>query len=306
MESGINFHRKIGIEIEFVAPIVGRGTNQDVQALLAQVLTNQGIQSCARGYTPRPLPPHCQLAVEHDTSLRDESRYRGLAWSKLEVKTAPMLWDEVEQVLPRALDVIRYVGARVNGSCGLHVHHHLPEATSKPQVVRNLQHLWWRFWPVMYGVVPPSRLTNTYCRPPRLVEATVFDRCTTYASLREKISRMERYCGLNLTNLASPERMTVEWRLHSGTTDWNKIRPWVLATQRWVDHAVRRSCHFKHESVSNSQAGLNALLTTTGLRSNSRIYRKVGKDLREVGKYLLKRWKHFNAESVSKATAHAA
>ena len=76
-----------GIEIEFVAPIIGRGTNQDVQALLAQILTNQGIQSCSRGYTHQPLPSDCQLAVEHDTSLQDESRYRGLSWSKLEVKT---------------------------------------------------------------------------------------------------------------------------------------------------------------------------------------------------------------------------
>ncbi len=58
---------------------------------------------------------------------------------------------------------------------------------------------------------------------------------------------MERYHGLNLINLANRERMTVEWRIHGGTTDWSKIRPWVLATQRWVEHAVKRSCHFKEE-----------------------------------------------------------
>ena len=41
-------------------------------------------------------------------------------------------------------------------------------------------------------------------------------------------------------------------------------------------------------------------------RCRSRIYRKVEKDLREVGKYLLKRWKQFNSTRDSKAAAHAA
>ena len=122
----------------------------------------------------------------------------------------------------------------------------------------------------------------------------MFDHCTMYASLCGKLRGMERFHGLNLINLANRERMTVEWRIHGGTTDWSKIRPWVLATQRWVEHSVKRSCHFKLDPVSNTQAGLNALLVTTGLKSNSRIYRKVAKDLRQVGKYLLKRWKHFN------------
>jgi Putative amidoligase enzyme len=294
VESNINPNRKIGIEIEFVAPIIGTGTNRDVQELIANVLTQSGIQAVSRGYSRHPLPRGVQIAVEHDASLQDESKYRGLSWSKLEVKTSPMLWDEVESVLPKTLDIIRYVGARVNASCGLHVHHHFPEAQERPEVVRNLQHLWWRFHKVMYGVVAPSRQSHMYCRPPRIDDAKQFDNCRTYESLNRKLYREERYTGLNLSNLANPGRMTVEWRLHGGTTDWSKIRPWVLATQRWVEHSVKRSCHFKPEPVSNTQAGLNALLVTTGLRSNSRIYRKVDKDLRQVGKYLLQRWKQFN------------
>ncbi len=305
VESQVNASRKIGIEIECVVPIVGSGTNRDVQELLAQVLSNQGIQSCSRGYTQQPLPATCQLAVEHDASLHDESKYRGLSWSKIEVKTAPMLWDEVERVLPPALDMIRYLGARINASCGLHVHHHLPEAEERPEVVRNLQHLWWRFHRVIFGLVPSSRLTNTYCRPPQRDDATRFDNCRSYPSLCGKLHLLDRYHGLNLTNLGNRDRMTVEWRMHGGTTDWEKIRPWVLATQRWVEHAVKRSCHFKPEPVANTQVGLNALLVTTGLKSNSRIYRKVDKDLRQVGKYLLKRWKQFNCPRDSKAAAAA-
>ena len=295
MQASINHDRKIGIEIEVVVPIIGVGENRDVQRLIAEVLTNHGIQSSTRGYTHQPVPAGSKFAIEHDVSLRDESKYAGLRWSKIEAKTAPMIWDEVEQVLPPALDIIKYVGARANYSCGLHVHHHLPEAEQRPEVVRNLQHLWWRFHPVMYGLVPPSRKSNQYCHPPQQSDAKTYDGAYSYASLCRELYRVGRYQGLNLSNVANRDRMTVEWRIHSGTTDWSKIKAWVLATQRWTEHAVKRSCHLKAESVANSQQGLNSLLTTTGLKPNSRIYSKVDKELRQVGRFLLKRWQHFNS-----------
>ena len=80
MESKIT-NRKIGIEIEVVLPIIGSGDNADVQRLLAEVLSNQGIRSVARSYTHRDVPAGCKLAIEHDVSLRDESKYAGLRWS---------------------------------------------------------------------------------------------------------------------------------------------------------------------------------------------------------------------------------
>lgn len=286
--------RLLGVEIECVIPIVGRGENLDVQNLLAEVLSNQGIRAAARQYSHAPVPPGCKLAVEHDSSLRDESRYAGLRWSKIEVKTTPMTYRELERVLPAALDIINYFGARINPSCGLHVHHHLPEVRERPQVVKSLQHLWWRFHPVMYGLVAPSRRSNTYCFPPRREDARHYDRCNTYDLLARTVNDASRYNGLNLTNLSNRERCTVEWRIHQGTTDWQKISAWVLATQRWVEHAVTRSCHFRDEPMPNTREGINALLVTTGLKGNSRIYPKVDKELRKVGKYLLRRWKGFN------------
>lgn len=305
MESQIT-NRLIGIEIECVVPIIGAGDNRDVQNLIAEVLTNQGIRTTSRSYTHQPVPSGCKLAIEHDMSLRDESKYAGLRWSKIEAKTMPMTWVQVEEILPRALEIIRYCGARVNHSCGLHVHHHLPEVVEKPQVVRSLQHFWWRYYQVLYGLTAPSRLSNTYCYPPQRADATQYDDCHSYTRLRHVLRQVNRYNGLNLTNLANSERLTVEWRIHGGTVDWDKIKAWVLATQRWTEHSVARSCHYKPEPMPNTQAGLNALLVTTGLKGNSRIYRKVDKELRQVGKYLLRRWKHFNLPSEFKGEAAAA
>src|SRR6478752_2100128 len=90
LKATVNDERWIGCEMECVCPIVGHGESRDVQELLANVLTQQGIRAIARGYTNSPLPEGCQVAVEHDSSLRDESRYPGVRWAKIEVKTAPM------------------------------------------------------------------------------------------------------------------------------------------------------------------------------------------------------------------------
>lgn len=306
MEADINLTRKIGIEIEIVVPIIGRGESIDVQSLIAQVLTNQGMPAVARGYTQQDVPDGCLFTVEHDMSLRDESRYAGLRWSRIELKTAAVNWPEIERVLPPALEIIKYVGARVNVSCGLHVHHHLPEALERPTVVRNLQHFWWRFHEVLFGLVSPSRKTNQYCRPPTEDQATLFDKVRTYEDLCDELDGCSRYGGLNFVNLANRYRMTVEWRFHSGTTDWSKIRAWVLATQRWVEHAASRSCHHRAQPAANTRAGLNALLLSTGLKPNSRIYRKIDKELRGVGRFLLRRWKHFNQPEESKKWMSAA
>lgn len=293
MESTIT-NRLIGVEIECVIPIIGTGENHHVQQLLAEILTNHGINAVARGYSHAAIRSGCKVAVEYDSSLRDECKYRGLRWSKIEIKTAPMTFRELCEVLPTTLEIVRYCGARVNGSCGFHVHHHFPEAQGQPESVRSLQHLWWRFHQVMYGLVAPSRRTNSYCCPPQLSDATRFDRCATHADISGALQASSRYSGLNLINLGNPDRMTVEWRLHHGTLEWEKVKAWVLATQRCVEHAVARSCHYKVEPFPNTQISLNALLVTTGMKPNSRIYRKVDGELRQAGKFLLRRWKRFN------------
>jgi hypothetical protein len=294
MEASINATRTIGVEVEFVIPIIGHGENYDVQRLIADVLTRQGLPAVCRGYSHQPIPTEAIFAVEHDSSLRDEERFSGVRWAKVELKTAPLSWAELERVMPPALEIVNYLGGRINASCGLHTHHHLPEAVEQPQVVRNLQHAWWRIHQIALNLVAPSRRNNQYCRRPTRDEAVQFDAVRTYDRLCQTLRRLDRYAAVNFVNLLLPERMTVEFRLHQGTLDWPKIRAWALFTQRLVEHAVARSCQFTAEPLKNSRAGLNAMLITVGLKPNSRIYHKVSKDLRDVGRFLLKRWRHFN------------
>jgi hypothetical protein len=308
MESSINASRTLGVEIEFVLPILSsQGSNLDVQQLVATVLSSERLPSVARSYSPQPVPSGHIFAVEHDSSLRDETRYGGtIKWAKLETKSRPLTWPEFESVMPTALEVIRYLGARCNVSTGLHVHHGVPEIVNEPRIARNLSHFWWGYHRVLYGLVAPSRQHSQYCRPPVPQEASRFDRIRDYDGLCRELSHCDRYGGMNLLNLANRERLTVEWRLHSGTTEWDKIKSWVLATQRWTDHAIARSIQLRSEPVANTRAGLNALLVSSGLKPNNRVYAKVHKELRGVGKYLLRRWRTFNELQDEQAKTTAA
>jgi hypothetical protein len=294
VEAAINPNRRIGVEVELVLPILGLGENLDVQRLVASVLTNQGLAAVARCYSRQPVPAGHLFCVEHDTSLRDESRYTGIRWAKIELKTAPLTWDRLQVVLPPALEVVRYLGGRCNVSTGFHVHHCAAEIREQPEFARNLQHFWWAYHPVLYGLVAPSRRQTVYCRPPMRSEASLFDNASSYEHLRESLQRCDRYSGLNLTNLTDPDRLTVEWRLHGGTTSWEKVAGWILATQRWTEHCLARTVQLREQPVANSRRGLNALLIATGLKPNSRIYGKVEKELRQVGRYLLRRWRQLN------------
>lgn len=297
MEANINRDRKIGIEVEFVLPIVGNGSNIDVQRLVATVLSREGLPSVAREYSHAPVPEFTFFCIEHDGSLRDEQRFQGIRWAHLELKTAPMTWGELERILPKALEIVSYLGARCNPSTGFHVHHHLPEIIERPQISKSLQHFWWAYHKILYGMIAPSRLQSQYCQPPRHNAKSLFDNVRTYADFCTRLRTQDRYNGLNLLNLAVRDRMTVEWRIHNGTISFEKIKGWVLATQRFTEHAINRNVQLRDDPIPNSRAGLNSLLIATGLKPNSRIYNKVEKDLRQVGKWCLRRWRHFNRDS---------
>jgi hypothetical protein len=103
---------------------------------------------------------------------------------------------------------------------------------------------------------------------------------------------MERRNGLNLMHVEDFDSH-VEFRYHSGTINGEKARHWLRFLLQMVRHATTRSCQIPKEQVPNSREGLENLLVCCGFKPNSGIYSKVSPELRETGKYLLRRWKQF-------------
>jgi hypothetical protein len=206
-----------------------------------------------------------------------------------------LTYDEWENLVPKALDICRYMGARVNKSCGHHVHLALDEVHARrpgPKVIRSLFNIVRRFEPVIFGLVAPSRRTSQFTRP-LPDRSRLFHDCHNIRSFRQAVGRWERYYGLNLVNALASEPH-VEFRYHHGTLEVEKARHWLRLCLQVVQHSVTRNCQAAERQVENSRKGFDALRYTLGLKSNIGIYAKVSDELKETGKYFLKRWKHFN------------
>lgn len=123
----------------------------------------------------------------------------------------------------------------INRQCGLHVHVDCRDFDWND--MRRLLALWARYEPFFYGLCPPSRRTNTYCGAVRKTTWSGSNsRNWDYAAKpainadnRQEFERyaryLPRYTSLNVSGWWTHGR--VEFRLHSGTINYPKIRNWA-------------------------------------------------------------------------------
>ena len=303
----LNKIRKLGCEFEMTVPLVGRGQGSDIQETLANVLGRNGITSIARPYDSSPLPHGVDIGVEYDSSVCGESRFEGIKWFSIEVKTRVLEGiEDWERVVPKTLEICRYLGARVNRSCGFHLHLDLPEVLEKPIIIRSLFHLLYRFEPLIFGLVAPSRTNNDYCRAIPAERFQMLRGCRSARSCRRALQGWHEKSALNLTMLFSSNSFIryprIEIRYHHGTLDPVKARHWTRFCLQMLQHAVNRNCQVSPQRVPNSRKGLENLLISTGFKPNNNIYSRVCPELRDTGKYLISRWKHFNGNIALKPT----
>jgi hypothetical protein len=293
--STLNKTRTIGAEFEGYLILTGSGDARSAQESIADALTANGIRAVARGYSHDPLPPGVQIAVEYDSSIVPEQRYRGIRWAQLEVKTCKLEGiDHWEAVVPPTLELVRYAGMRVNASCGKHLHLGFPEINDDPRVVRSLWNLYHRHQETLCALVAPSRRQNSYCRPlPN--ESKFLHGANSIRELRRRLSRFDRYNFLNACHLFD-EHPRVEIRLHHGTLDPAKARAWLHLHLAMLDHAVRRSCQAAPAPIPLARDSFSALATTIGMRPNSRVYAVVDPTLRSSAKALLRTFQKFNSQ----------
>ena len=273
-----------------------------MRRILADILNQNGVSAVAREYSHRPVPPGRDVVVEYDASVRGESRYRGIRWQNIELKTRILNgMDDWEAVVPKALAICKYLGGRVNSSTGHHVHVELAEATHDPVVIRSLYNTIHRYEPLIFGLVAPSRLRNSYSmplpdRPGHLAQ------CRSLPCFRRSLGGLSRQHGVNWTHLWSAEPR-IEYRYHGGTLDVDKARHWARFLIRLTDHACIRTCKASPTQLPSTRLNFQKMATTLGLKVNSRVYSKVAPELRDTGRYLLKRWKSLNdCESTANQT----
>jgi hypothetical protein len=122
---------------------------------------------------------------------------------------------EFKKVLREVCQILREVGARVNDTCGLHVHLDMRNRDAE-KAYSNLLKL----QPVLYGVCDRERLHSTYCRP------------STKTDLLQ--ARYDgRFRGINA--VAMNAHRTLELRMHQGTVKYRDIMYWTQLLVKAVE-----------------------------------------------------------------------
>jgi hypothetical protein len=129
----------------------------------------------------------------------------------------------------------------INKSCGLHVHHGIEMSED----IRLLVNAWIdheKFW---FNCLPASRATNTFSPRWNRAGVRLTKMHTGTAGYEARKTQTRNWYGQQIgSRRASMNiegwlfRGAVEFRLHSGTTEFDKMKPWLVATQRFVDKAL--------------------------------------------------------------------
>jgi Putative amidoligase enzyme len=168
----------VGVEIEFVCPLD--------KTELAKRLRQASLAS------------HVELKSDGSISTMGNGIGHELAVIMPESKRV--------EILDRVCAVLKGAGAKVNKTCGLHVHLDM-RFRNREKSFFNLV----KAQPVLYGMNPKSRQESRYCKKTKTVDIAT--------------ESANRYKGVNASSLR--KFGTIEVRIHSGTCDYVKITNWI-------------------------------------------------------------------------------
>jgi len=128
--------------------------------------------------------------------------------------------------LEKVCRVLGRLNAKINKSCGLHIHF---EAISFNLATwKNLMLNYAKLEDTIDSFMPNSRRAdnNTYCKSLKLKAnfETLVQNASNLAQLHDRLE--SRYFKLNTKSFA--EHKTVEFRQHSGTVEFEKMKHWIL------------------------------------------------------------------------------
>lgn len=138
--------------------------------------------------------------------------------------------DGLEQ-LRKVCEALEAVGAKVDKTCGIHVHHGIGDLNLEQ--IKNIYRVYNKYENVIENMMPKSRrktANNRYCKPlAEYIER--IEGASTIEDLRWVLH--DRYRTVNFQSYV--KYSTIEFRQHSGSTDFEKISSWVLLTQMMVE-----------------------------------------------------------------------
>lgn len=218
-------NRAFGIEIEATGLSMNR---------VVEVLTAVGIQSAVDGYNHTTKT---YWKVVSDASLIGANAFE---------LVSPILRGEngLMQVALVA-HALETAGAKVNGSCGFHVHIDGRDLTVDQ--LKRVCKMWLKYENCFDAVVGASRRNNRFCKSIRSKFQTLeqgfkaIDKATNLNGIIQAVNGdgngyTSRYHKLNLESML--RHGTVEFRQHGGTVTGEKMTSWIKLVMGFVNCAV--------------------------------------------------------------------
>ena len=149
--------------------------------------------------------------------------------------------------LKKVCEVINEAGAQVNRSCGLHIHFGAKDFTVAQwvRIIRNYAAL----ESIIDSFMPVSRRgdNNRYCKSiQRAARYLETNSASDMYDIREAFNS-DRYHKVNVMSFTSHK--TIEFRQHSGTTDFNKIENWINFLRNLIEYSINNETIISASSI---------------------------------------------------------
>lgn len=235
----MNENRTFGLEVEFISSDL-------IKATVARRLTNiTGIRVESQSYNHRVPQGLWKLVTDGS-----------LSGGGLELVSPPLKGIEGMKQVEKIMNALSSLeGVKVDRTCGVHVHHDINEITLEG--VKRIVGRYVKAEKAIDSLMPVSRRgkNNQYCKTLIQINDEEYTlRSIENAPSIEGIARVfgGRYVKLNLQSYV--KYGTIEFRQHAGTVEFEKIKNWILLTQKMVDVGSSKKLKYApagYEKLSN-------------------------------------------------------
>lgn len=298
----ITFERPLqfGIEIE-ISDIQGS------RSQVAEAIRAAGVP--ARAISGVEHYDYNTWKIEYDGSLND-------CPNGMEIVSPVLKGVEGLRELELVLEVLNELGAKVNVKCGVHVHHYANDLTLNQ--LKNVYRLYAKHEQAIDEIFPPSRFNNNYAKMINgyFMEAFRYDAkfhgktVLEVAELIEDIDEWKRVLGggfgrgyykneryYKINSVAWVKHGTLEFRQHSGSTDYEKLSNWIIVTHKIIETAckkkvVRMKSASRLAKCNDEQTG--------HIHRNYDLYYELGLNATSVAEFIGKRQAEFRKRGIGK------
>jgi len=211
-----NQDRTYGVEIEMMVPCNG--------VELANKLQQAGLTASFEGYTHR-ITRYWKVVTDGSISGSIPAGYFAY-----ELVSPILKGDAGLEEIRKVCEVLASLNAKVNKSCGLHIHHK-SDGIGRARMI-NLVNFYKKAEAQLDKMMAPSRRTgNRYCR-----------------TMKDHTPYSDRYFKVNLRSYQLYG--TIEFRHHHGTVEFEKISNWIDLTQRIMERCRRKVTAYRGHDLT--------------------------------------------------------